>query len=319
MESASKASEFRFSELRAEGRRLVGTAMPYNVVSPGHRELFRPGAFTGRLADVALDVQHDRRRIVARTGGGGLELRDTPPALLMEATLPDTREANDTLTLVRQRVLRGLSVEFSSLRETRQGGIRIIEQAALPRLSVVDSGSYPGTDVEARRGEFRRRIGRFRGSIPKGRNLDCGCFRGQCNVVNFDQGAFRRSLADQDRELLAVSGEFSRALASRRRGTLQLEDGDDALTFELDVPDTSAGRDLLEISTAMRILGRPYFDQAASVFEERDGVAHFSAVELRAIIIGPSDADDGWPPLELVDDDQPLAAPSPARRRRVWL
>lgn len=311
-------SEYRFSELRAEGRTLRGTAMPYNVISPGHRELFRPGAFAGRLADVSLDVQHDRRRLIARTGGGGLELHDSPEALRMVAHLPETREANDALTLVRQRVLRGLSVEFNSLKETRQGGIRIIEQAALPALSVVDSGSYPGTVVEARRTERRRRIGRMRGRVPKGRNVDCGCFRGQCNVVNFDQGAFRRSLADEDRELLAVSGEFSRALASRRRGTLQLEDGDNELTFEFDVPDTSAGRDLLEISTAMPVLGRPYFDQAASTYEERDGAAHFSDVWLRAIIVGPSDADAGWPPLEVVDDDTPLVTP-PARRRRLWL
>ena len=89
-------AEYRFFELRAEGRRLSGTAMPYNVVSPGHREKFLPGAFAGRLADVALDVQHTRSRVIARTGGGGLELQDTPTALMMEATLPETREADDT-------------------------------------------------------------------------------------------------------------------------------------------------------------------------------------------------------------------------------
>ena len=312
-------SEFRFSELRAEGRRLSGVAMPYNTVSPGHREKFLPGAFAGRLADVALDVQHNRSRIIARTGGGGLELRDTPAALLMEATLPETREATDTLTLVRQRVLRGLSVEFVALQESRQGGIRVIERAALPRLSVVDSGSYPGTDIEARRGEQRRSRGRARGRIPKGRNLSCGCHRGACTTVNFDQGAFRRALEDPDREILAVSGEFSRALASRKRGTLTFDDSlADELAFELDIPDTGAGRDVLELSGAVPLLGRPYFDQAASVFQETASVARYSHVALRAIIIGPSDADEGWPELAI----RPFSEAEPPRRagrRRVWL
>lgn len=311
-------TEVRFSELRADGRRLSGVAMPYNTVSPGHREKFLPGAFAGRLADVALDVQHDRRRIIARTGGGGLELRDTPAALLMQATLPETREANDTLTLVRQKVLRGLSVEFVSLRESYAGGVRVIEQAALPALSVVDAGSYPGTDVEARRTEWRRTRGIVRGRIPKERSLSCGCHRGTCTTVRFGKRAFRRSLDDPDTEILAVSGEFSRALASRKRGTLRLNDVDDELAFLIDVPDTTAGRDLLELADAVPLLGRPYFDQAASVFEEIDGVARYSHVALRAIIIGPSDADTGWPELDVqpLRDTEPLM---PVARRRVWL
>ena len=311
-------TEVRFSELRAEGRRLSGVAMPYNTISPGHRELFRPGAFAGRLADVALDMQHDRRRIVARTGGGGLELRDSPEALRMVATLPETREANDTLTLVRQQVLRELSVEFVSLQESREGGVRVIEQAALPRLSVVDSGSYPGTDVQARY-EFRRVRGTIRGRIPKGRNLSCGCHRGACTTVNFERGAFRQSLADTDREILAIAGEYSRALASRKRNTLTITDLDDELAVLVDIPDTQPGRDLLQLAEAVPIVARPYFDQSASTFDEIDGVAHYSNVALRAIILGPTDAGDGWPEIEQ-DRWKPPAQPSKRReRKRVWL
>ena len=292
--------------------------MPYNVVSPGHREKFLPGAFAGRLGDVALDVQHDRRRIVARTGGGGLELRDTPAALYMTADLPETREASDALTLVRQRILRSLSVEFVSLRERYVTGVRVIEQAALPRLSVVDSGSYPGTGVEARRTEQRRRIGRVRGRIPKGRNLSCGCHRGTCTTVSFGKDSFKRSLADPNREILAIKGEYQNAIASRRRGTMQIDDLDDELQITVNVFDTSAGRDLLEQIVATRVLIRPYFDQARSRFTERNGVAKYDDLWLRALIIGASDEDDGWPAVSLLDDDTPVMAP-PRRRARLWL
>ena len=312
-------AEYRFFELRAEGRRLSGTAMPYNVVSPGHREKFLPGAFAGRLADVALDVQHTRSRVIARTGGGGLELQDTPTALMMEATLPETREASDTLELVRQRVLRGLSVEFNSLRERYEGGIRVIEQAALPRLSVVDSGSYPGTDVQARYAEQRRRIGRARGRVPKGRSLSCGCHRGACNTVKFGRDAFKRSLADPNREILAIRGEFKDALASSKRGTVTIQDTDDALIVDLAIPDTTAGRDVLELLTATRVLLRPYFDQARSQFEEVDGVAEYSDVHLRALIVGASDEDSGWPEMELLPDEAPIVAPRTVTRRRIWI
>ena len=292
--------------------------MPYNVVSPGHREKFLPGAFAGRLGDVALDVQHDRRRIVARTGGGGLELRDTPAALYMTADLPETREASDALTLVRQRILRSLSVEFVSLRERYVTGVRVIEQAALPRLSVVDSGSYPGTGVQARYAEQRRRIGRVRGRIPKGRNLSCGCHRGTCSMVNFSKHSFKRSLADPNREVLAIKGEYTNAIASRRRGTMQIDDLDDELEITVNIFDTQPGRDLLEQIIATRVLIRPYFDQARSRFTERNSVAKYDELWLRALIIGASDEDEGWPAVELLDDDAPKVAP-PRRRARLWL
>lgn len=311
-----RRSEFRYAEVRAEGRTLRGTAMPYGVVSPGHRERFEPGAFQD-LSDVRLDVMHDRRRIIARTGAG-LELRDSPEALTMVAHLPETREANDALTLVRQKVLRGLSVEFVSIQERYESGIRIIQRAALPALSVVDSGSYPGTAVEARQNERRRRLGTVRGRIPKGRNLSCGCHRGTCSTVNFGRNAFSEALLDDARELLAVRGEFKDGLASRKRGTLQVDDADDALMIWATIPDTTAGRDLLEQMTTTNVVARPFFDPARSDFVEAGGVASYSRVHLRAFILGPTDEDSGWPTIELVPDDQEPVA-RPARRARVWL
>ena len=68
--------EYRFAEFRADAitgeRTLSGVAMPYGSLAQlrGFRERFEPRAF-GDLssADVTLNVQHDRGRVIARTGG----------------------------------------------------------------------------------------------------------------------------------------------------------------------------------------------------------------------------------------------------------
>lgn len=153
----SANTELRYFEIRAdtdEGRRLSGVAVRYGDIArvPGiGREMFEAGAFGDVAgADVILTSHHERARPLARTGGGGLMLMDSREALEVAADLPATREADDTLTLVRSRVLRGLSVEFAAVREVARGGVRVIQSARLFRIGVVDTGAYPESTVEAR-------------------------------------------------------------------------------------------------------------------------------------------------------------------------
>ena len=76
--------EIRFAEIRHEGRTLSGVAMRYGSIAklPWGPERFAPAAFGDvKAADVILNFQHDRSRPLARTGGGGLLLTDTPEAL----------------------------------------------------------------------------------------------------------------------------------------------------------------------------------------------------------------------------------------------
>ena len=136
-----------------EGRRLTGVVMPYKteaVLPGGLRERFEPGAF-GDLPglDIMLNRQHDRGRALARTGAG-LELIDSPTSLVMIANLPETREADDTMALVRAGVLRGLSVEFAATSERYEGRLRIIERAMLRAIAVVDDPAYRQASVAAR-------------------------------------------------------------------------------------------------------------------------------------------------------------------------
>ena len=147
-------SEFRYCEVRREGRVLEGTALVYgDVARVGSRpERFEAGALGADVGslDILLNVQHDRARALARTGGGGLVLTDTPEALEVRAELAQTRESDDCLALVEAGVLRGLSLEFVSLREHREGTTRVITRARLVGVAVVDRPAYKASTVAAR-------------------------------------------------------------------------------------------------------------------------------------------------------------------------
>lgn len=136
-------------EIRAEGRKLTGTAMRYGDVSPSHRERFEPGAF--RLAaTVHLDLDHDPERAIAWTPGGGLEIEAGGDELRMEvAEVPPIPAGDRALAEVRAGKT-GLSVEFRAIRERREGGLRVIEEAELRGIGIVSRPSYTGSRVEAR-------------------------------------------------------------------------------------------------------------------------------------------------------------------------
>ena len=152
--------EYRYFEIRAEGRRLSGVALVYGDTArtPFGEEVFEAGAF-GDVAnlDVLLNVQHQRSRPLARTGGGGLVLTDTPEALTVTADLPNTREADDALALVEAGILRGLSIEFGARRERQEGRRRIVQTALLGGLALVDRPAYPASTVAARAEETKLR------------------------------------------------------------------------------------------------------------------------------------------------------------------
>ena len=154
-------TERRYCELRSEGRTLQGDAVVYGdrAVFPWGEETIQSGAFAP-LGDVILNRQHERVIPLARTGGGGLTLQDSPEALRILATLPDTPSANETLTLIREKILRGLSIEFHATAERQSGDLRIIGKARLVGVGVVDDPQYPQSLVQARAKELRAKSGR---------------------------------------------------------------------------------------------------------------------------------------------------------------
>ena len=244
--------EFRYCELRQDGRNLYGVAMRYGSEARiyGQRERFTPGAF-GQVAslDVRLNVQHNRERLIARTGGGGLVLTDSPEALTISADLPDTREADDALTLVQKRILRGFSIEFDPVSERLDQGVRVLDRAALSAIGVVDLPAYRDSVAEAR-SELRRHGDGLIGSIPY--NVDeTIADSGRVRKRRIKAGAFDFALLDETREITLILGDYSRPLASRLAGSLTVESTADALTFNAaSLPDTSYVRDFRTLLAA---------------------------------------------------------------------
>ena len=105
---------------------------------------------------MTANIQHDRSRIIARTGDGGLTLTDSENALTMALEFLGTREAQDARELTRRGVLGGVSVEFEAIKDRWTGNHRTIEKAVLSGLALVDRAAYPHAKVEAVRSEVVR-------------------------------------------------------------------------------------------------------------------------------------------------------------------
>lgn len=147
----------RFVEFRYDGdRKISGVALRYGDVAElpwGDKERFEQGAFGSTVGseDIILNLQHDRMQPLARTGGGGLAIMDDPDALRLEATLPETTAGNDTLELVRNKVLRGFSVEFVPEDwRIEEENVMVIERAELRGIGVVDRPAYEKSKINPR-------------------------------------------------------------------------------------------------------------------------------------------------------------------------
>ena len=194
-------------------------------------------------------------------------MTDSPEELTHGSGRSRLGDAYDSvLSLVGDRLTTGLSVEFVALEERRTNGTRVVTQAALPGLGIVDEPAYPASGVEVRArgrglsGEFRYnrdRITRDRGTRRKVR-VSPGAFQWQLRAFErlqtelgetiaeaIEKGA-AEAIREQAREIQLLAGRsYDAPLASLRMGTLELEDTDEALRFNVDrLPDTSHARDL---------------------------------------------------------------------------
>ena len=316
-------------EFRVAGRTLSGVVLRYGDVSPDYRERFVPGAFAP-VPDVPLVLQHDARMRVLDPGA--FVLTDTERELRIRAELPAGSAA---LSLVRRGALSGYSVEFFSRSERREAGVRIIERAALVGIGLVDEPSYPDSLAEVRRGggggrgSRGGRLGTFRGRVPASKALQCQCGPSGCYSALFKQDALR-GVVDSEDEILAVWGDYASAVGSRKRRTVRFWEGKDgALEYAVDIPNTPAGRALKETldARAVDVIARPVIDANASTFNIKGTTATYDAVKVRALTVGATDRNAGWPAVYLredADDDMPAqraredVTPAP-RRTRAWL
>ena len=319
------------TEFRISGRTLTGRAITYGDVAPDFMERFLPRSLAPVPA-VPLNLQHDASTVLIEPGA--FILNDTERALEVRAELPAGSAA---LALVRRGALNGYSIEFRAQSERREAGIRVIERAELTGIALVDRGAYPLSLAEVRargggggRGFFGGRLGSFRGRIPANKRVECRCSPGSCREALFKNGAFDSLLDDADtREVLAVSGDYKNAIASRTRETVRFWQGKNGdIEFAVDVPNTDLGKQVMDSLNATDLFARPVIDVEASIVNIKGTLAEYTKARVRALTIGATDANRGWDALEevsesastLADKARKLAGISrPARRSRVWL
>ena len=136
--------EIRQDESRQSPGRIVGTLLTYEERARDRAEVFAAGALAWDEDGIVLNEQHNRQSPIMRFVPvvDGNEIR-------IDAALPDTMRGRDAATSIANGTMRGLSVEFRSLKEHRASGVRRITSARLGGAGLVDSGSY-GNQVEIR-------------------------------------------------------------------------------------------------------------------------------------------------------------------------
>ena len=130
-----------------EGRptRLVGTLLRYTEVARDRREAFEPGALKWDASGLILNRQHDRQRPILK-----FKPDEVDGCVVVDVEVPSTVAGIDAVAEIRQGLFTGLSIEFKSIRERFEGGIRKISEALLVAAAIVDSPSYPSSMIEAR-------------------------------------------------------------------------------------------------------------------------------------------------------------------------
>ena len=158
--------ERRFVELRSDDAGGTGIVLRYGDRAAFGRftERFEPGSVRlGR--DMSANIMHERSKPVARIGAG-LTVSDDGNSIEARIAWPDTTYGREAKELVEARILRGLSIEFLATKDRMDGTERIIEEAVMTGLGIVDRPAYPDSVIAERMAELMADV-----APPKRRRL----------------------------------------------------------------------------------------------------------------------------------------------------
>ena len=141
--------EYRYvSAVEAEGRTIAGRLVKYNEVIELRnrgREKYAVQCFDPIPRAVFVNKQHVRSDVLAKAN-----IIDSSEELRMEAKLPITNICDDVLTMIKEEVLNGLSIEFRAVKLLWDGRCRIVEKAVLCGIGIVDIPAIQGTEISTR-------------------------------------------------------------------------------------------------------------------------------------------------------------------------
>jgi len=133
-------------------------------------------------------------------------------------------------------------------------------------------------------------------------------------VETIAPGAFRASLAGD--VLALMDHDPARVLGRTRSGTLRLSEDSKGLAFSLDLPDTQAGRDVLELAQRNDLGGMSFGFIVPKGGETWQGERRtLRAVDLHEISV--VSAHPAYPDTSLALRSRPFPAEAEARRRRI--
>lgn len=141
---------YLYNDVEAHDEGLSGIVVPYNqrARQVGYQLSVDEGAFAGRMPDVLVNVQHDKSRLIGRTGlKGNVNLTDTPGQLAIAMSYPDTQIGRDAKTEVELGILAGFSAEFTILSDYWNGGVRHIKEAVLMGIGLVARPAMSGAVI----------------------------------------------------------------------------------------------------------------------------------------------------------------------------
>ena len=103
--------------------------------------------------------------------------------------------------------------------------------------------------------------------------------------------------------MLGILGTYGRAIGSEKRGNVRYWKGrDGSLEVAIDVPDTAGGYEFMKLHEAVPHRLRPVVDEARSTLVRRGSTNHYQRAHVKAFSIAPTDADEGWPDIDLIDE-----------------
>ena len=228
-------------------------------------ESIAPGAFS--WTDVAATIQHDRHRLIGRSGAN-LSLVDSPTELRAELRLLETRDSHDAQVMLDEGLLRGWSAEFKVADDSFDGISRTIRKASLRRVSLVDQPAYSESVAEIQHRyeqsfELEERAKQVKAAYKYGQTETVGD-QGRNRKRRIKPGAFKVSIDDPEQEITLSIGRnvaSHAAIASKMAKTLLFKDTADGLEMTVkNPPDTQAMRDLeAQAAAGMEIKVTPLF------------------------------------------------------------
>ena len=137
-----------------DGRTVEGRIVPYGetVTLAESKESFARGVFgETNPDDVVMLWQHDVSQPIGRMSA----LTEADDGAYGTFRLADSERAREALSLIRDGVIRGLSIGFMSLQSQKRAGVREHIKARLMETSLVTFPAYPTAGVLAVRKEER--------------------------------------------------------------------------------------------------------------------------------------------------------------------